>query len=250
MALCFAGSVMLSLRLKGALSLAAVVVIVALVQGFANNRGGALILLIGVLLLGGVYSVEGNIIEKQVATYTSSEGAAREKLYATGAQIATEDFPLGAGFGRFATYASRLYYSPVYQQYGLNEVWGLSKEFPNFIDDTSWPGVIGETGWGGLTIYLLGLMSLVVAIVRCMRTVAQPVRWAPLAALCAVAVLLVDSLGDPTLFDWLALTGFALILGPALIGTRDAPRSRPDMRRPYVVGDGKVGGPASTWTSM
>ena len=42
-------------------------------------------------------------------------------------------------------------YSPVYDKYGLNLVPGLSKDKPDFIHDTSWPTVIGETGvmgWG------------------------------------------------------------------------------------------------------
>jgi hypothetical protein len=50
-------------------------------------------------------------------------------------------------------------------------------------------------------------------------------RWIPLAALCALAVIVIDSLGASTLFDWIPATTFALILGPALIATRPT-RSR------------------------
>jgi hypothetical protein len=223
LALCYAGSVMLSLRLKGFLSLVAVVMIVAVVQGLVSNRGAAALVLIGALLIVGVYSIEGSIITEQISTYTSSESSARARLYDTGAEIASKDFPLGAGFGRFATYASRLYYSPVYQQFNLNNIWGLSRKYSQFIDDTSWPGVIGETGYGGLVIYLLGLVALVFALIKRMRASNAALRWIPLAGLCAVAVLLADSLGDPTLFDWLAVTSFALILGPALVATRPEP---------------------------
>jgi hypothetical protein len=35
-----------------------------------------------------------------------------------------------------------------------------------------------------------------------------------LALLCALAVLAVDSLGDPHLFDWFAVTTIALLVGP------------------------------------
>jgi len=227
LALCFAGSVLLSARLKGFLSLSAVVTIVAIVQVMATQRNGALILLVGVLLLGGIYSVEGTVITEQISLYTSSETTARAKLYTTSTQIARDDFPLGAGFGRFATYASHLYYSPVYQQYGLNNVYGLSRKYPDFIDDTSWPGVIGETGYGGFAIFVVGLACLVLVLARRMLTATPDLRWMPLAALCAIAVLLVDSLGDATLFDWLALTSFALIVGPALGATRSAPGAYP-----------------------
>ncbi len=222
LALLFAGSVMLSLRLKGFLSLVAVALIIALVQGLMHNRGAVVVLLIGSLLLVGAYSVEGNVIDKQISTYASSETSARARLYTTGEQIAIDNFPLGAGFGRFASYASRIYYSPVYYQYELNSVFGLSRKFPNFIDDTSWPAVIGETGLAGFLVYLVGIVLLIGAIIGRLRKTAAEWKWVPLSALCAMAAILIDSLGEATLFDWLAATIFALILGPAMIANKNA----------------------------
>ncbi len=216
MALLFAGSIMLSLRLKGFLSLAAVMLIVAFVQGLANRRRAIALLMVGVLLLAGIYSIEGNVVGKQLSTYTSSSTTARARLYKTGDLIASANFPLGVGFGRFASYASRIYYSPVYQQYGLNSIWGLSRRYPQFIDDTSWPAVIGETGYGGFFIYLVGLMVVILAAIRCLRAAPADTMWAPLATLCVIAAFLIDSLGEATLFDWLAITTLAMILGPTL----------------------------------
>jgi hypothetical protein len=220
MALLFAFSILLSLRLKGFLSIIAVAAIVALAQGMGKNRGGVTVALVGALLLVGALSLEGSVITKQISTYASSEKSVRAQLYTVGERIAADDFPLGAGFGRFASYPSRLFYSPIYYQYGLSAVYGLSRRFPSYIDDTSWPSVIGETGYGGFAIYLGGLMLLVVAVVRRLRATASTMRWMPLAVLCAMAVLLVDSLGDPTLFDWLAVTTFAMILGPVMAVNR------------------------------
>jgi len=216
LALLFACSILLSLRLKGFLSLVAVAAIVSLAQGASNNRGAVTVFLVGALLLVGAFSLEGSVITKQISTYTSPETTVRAQLYTVGERIAVDDFPLGAGFGRFASYPSRLFYSPVYYQYGLSAVYGLSQRFPNYIDDTSWPSVIGETGYGGFAIYLVGLMLLVAAVIRRLRASASATRWMPLAVVCAMAVLLVDSLGDPTLFDWLAVTTFAMILGPVM----------------------------------
>ena len=216
LALLFAGSVVLSLRLKGFLSLAAVILIVALVQATTSGRGFVIVLLVGGLLFVGIYSIEGNVITKQISTYTSSEASARSRLYKTGEHIAVANFPFGAGFGRFASYPSRLYYSPVYYQYGLSAIYGFGPSGVDFIDDTSWPSVIGETGYGGFSVYLLGVMLLIGAVISRLRSDRSATRWVSLSALCAIAVLLVDSLGDPTLFDWLATTTFALMLGPAL----------------------------------
>jgi hypothetical protein len=240
LAICFAASVMLSLRLKGFLALAAVVALVTVARGGIAGRRGVAIAFVGLLLLVGGYEVEGSVISTQLKTYTSSESSARARLYMTGNHIAADDLPLGVGFGRFATYVSRLHYSPVYQEYGLNRVWGLSREFPNFIDDTSWPGVIGEAGYGGLACYLAGILFLIALLVRRMRSASPEEVWLPLAALAALVAFLVDSLGDPTLFDWLATTSLVMLVGPALAVGTVAARARVARR---VRADEPAGGP-------
>jgi len=68
-------------------------------------------------------------------------------LFASG-QIFYDYFPFGCGLGSFGTFASAEYYSPVYEAYGLNHIWGLSKDMPIFICDAFYPelaqfGVIG-----------------------------------------------------------------------------------------------------------
>jgi hypothetical protein len=216
----FAGSVVLSLRLKGFLSLTAVVAIVGVSVGAGSRRGAIAALLVGLLLVVGAYVGERSVITKQITTYTSSETSARSRLYSTGEQIASDEFPLGLGFGRFASYVSRIHYSPAYYQYGLSRVYGLSPRYPNFIDDTSWPSVIGEAGYGGFAFYAAGLLMMILASVTRLRTAAGDTRWIPLAALCAIAVLVVDSLGDPSLFSWLAVATVAIIFAPTLALTK------------------------------
>lgn len=217
--LLFAVSAILSLRLKGVLSLGIVVLIITFVQFAHDPRSAAVILAIGAVLGATVYGVERSVITKQVSTYSSAESTPRAKLYSTSERIALRNFPFGVGFGRFASYPSRIYYSPVYREYGLNDVWGLSPKYPKFIDDTSWPSVLGETGYGGFAIYVAGLVILIGAIIKRLRVTVGTAKWVPLAALSALGVLLVDSLGDPTLFDWFATTAFAMILGPAMVWT-------------------------------
>jgi hypothetical protein len=229
-AVVFAGSVMLSLRLKGFLSLAAVIAIVGIVQGASSSRRALIALVVGAILIAVAYRAEGNVIERQFSTYASSESSARSRLYKAGEQIATANFPFGVGFGRFASYPSRLNYSPVYYQYRLNRVYGLSPSYRNFIDDTSWPSVIGETGYGGFVAYCAGLVALILAMIRCIRRVPIRSRWIPLGALCTVAVIVVDSLGDATLFAWLATTMLAMVVGPTLVGIQSPPRTSADDR--------------------
>lgn len=212
----YATSIILSLRLKGFLSIAVVVAIVGIVQGSTSVRRAVVAMLLGAVLIGGGYYFERGVIEKQVDTYTSNESTARSRLYRTGEKIAATNFPIGVGFGRFASYPSRTSYSPVYYEYRLNDVWGLSPEYPAFIDDTSWPSVLAETGYAGFACYVAGLLALIWALGARLRRLGRKGGWLPLAALCAIAAVVVDSLGDPTLFSWLGTATLALILGPAL----------------------------------
>ena len=66
---------------------------------------------------------------------------ARFVLYTTSIKILIDYFPFGSGFGSFATYASGLYYSHIYNQYGIENVWGISKNFYSFIADTYYPSL-------------------------------------------------------------------------------------------------------------
>ena len=237
----FAVSVLLTLRLKGFLSLIAVVAIVTVVYRWASDRRRTLaVVAAGAALCGGVYALEARVIAGQVSLYTSSDQTARAQLYLTGERIALDDFPLGVGFGRFASYPSRYSYSPVYYEYGLSSVWGLGPDNPNFIDDTTWPAVVGETGGAGLAIYAVGLVVLALALIRRVRRAAPEMRWVPLAALCSLGVLLVDSLGDPTFFDWIPAAGFGLIFGLALAVTRSAPTGRASSWRRNLKTEGTM----------
>ena len=74
-------------------------------------------------------------------------------LYTTSIQILIDYFPFGCGFGSFATYASGLYYSHIYNQYGIENVWGISKSFYSFIADTYYPS-LAQFGFVGIMLYI------------------------------------------------------------------------------------------------
>lgn len=73
---------------------------------------------------------------------------ARMALYYFSLSILLDYFPFGPGFGSYATYASQIYYSPIYYKYNMQSMHGLSKSFPDFIADTYYPalsqfGIVG-----------------------------------------------------------------------------------------------------------
>ncbi len=97
------------------------------------------------------------LFQSKINTYVNSEtymDVARNILYIKSVDIAKDYFPLGAGLGRYGSWISSLYYSPIYEQYGISKIWGMSRDMPNFIMDTFWPMVIGETGFIGFILYL------------------------------------------------------------------------------------------------
>ncbi len=94
------------------------------------------------------------------AYYFTKNENARNELTRTSITIAKEYFPIGTGFGTYGSYASAKKYSAVYYKYGLNNVWGLSKDFNAFITDTFWPMIIGQFGILGCATYIICLIYI------------------------------------------------------------------------------------------
>jgi hypothetical protein len=88
------------------------------------------------------------------------KSVSRIAIYETAFKIAADNFPLGAGFGQFGSWMSRIYYSPLYEKYGLSSIYGLSKEAPYHITDTFYPMLIAELGFLGCFIYLVFIFNI------------------------------------------------------------------------------------------
>ena len=76
----------------------------------------------------------------------------RPAMMLTSIQILYDYFPFGSGLASFGTFASAEYYSPTYAVYGLDHLWGLSKEMPTFICDAFYPEL---AQFGGSRCYTL-----------------------------------------------------------------------------------------------
>jgi hypothetical protein len=85
---------------------------------------------------------------------------ARVALYVGSVEIAADRLPLGAGLGRYASWMSRVEYSPLYEEYGLSDIDGLGPENPVYATDTFWPQILGEFGVIGLAAYVAFLAAL------------------------------------------------------------------------------------------
>jgi len=79
---------------------------------------------------------------------------ARLALYATSYSIFIDYFPFGCGFASFGTYYSGVHYSQIYTEYGIDNIWGLSKSYHSFIADTYYPS-LAQFGVVGAALYFL-----------------------------------------------------------------------------------------------
>jgi hypothetical protein len=95
---------------------------------------------------------------------------ARIALYNTSVLIARDRFPFGVGLGRYGSGTSRDPYSPVYHEYGLDKIDGLSPQHSAFISDTFWPRILGETGVIGLAALLVFTVVLTIQVWRAALT--------------------------------------------------------------------------------
>ena len=129
---------------------------IALVAGFLSSLGnsarlgrletwarvGIAAMIVGAFFipaLGGLVKLTSDEAEAGSAT-------ARVALYETSVRIAVDELPLGVGLGRFGSGISRDPYSPVYHQYGLDTVRGMTPDHSDFVADAFWARVLGETG--------------------------------------------------------------------------------------------------------
>lgn len=79
---------------------------------------------------------------------------ARPLTYETGMEIMFKDYiPFGSGLGSFGTAAAAKEYSPLYYDYKLDMVWGLTPENPMFLADAFYP-TLAEFGIVGLFFFL------------------------------------------------------------------------------------------------
>jgi hypothetical protein len=123
---------------------------------------------------------------------------ARLALYMGSIEVARDHFPLGGGMGRYGSWMARVEYSPLYREYGLDNVSGLRPNNPQYATDTFWPMVLGEFGVIGLVAYLTFLGWLAVALWRGGRAEPDPLTRAFIVgSLSVLGLAAFESLATP-----------------------------------------------------
>lgn len=133
---------------------------------------------------------------------------ARYLFYTVAPELANERFPLGCGFGTFASALSGSHYSPLYAMYGMDQVKGLTQENPSFVSDTFWPMILGQTGWIGLVCYIVVVVALFLVIQKLWKVNTSFYA----AALCGLAYELIASTAEAAFVHPLAIP-IAAVMG-------------------------------------
>ncbi len=105
----------------------------------------------------------GIVVFKDKILYYTHYGlsSARTALYIIGYRLAVKYFPLGSGFGTFASSISGKYYSPIYKIYNISDVIGLRPGKTNYIADTFWPYIYGQFGIIGFILFVMVIICIV-----------------------------------------------------------------------------------------
>ena len=118
---------------------------------------------------------------------------ARLALYATSYSIFLDYFPFGCGFASFGTHYSGVYYSNIYAEYGIDNIWGLSKAYSSFIADTYYPS-LAQFGVVGATLYFVFWLYIVKKVTTFNLT-NKNIHWFSITA-CIAGFLFIENIAD------------------------------------------------------
>ena len=130
---------------------------------------------------------------------------ARPESFRTATQIMFDYIPFGSGLGTFATNAAAEYYSPLYEKYGLSDVWGLSKDFNVFIADAYYP-TLAEYGIVGVFLFLIFWKRRLITIQNL-----EDLKYYKVG-LIAFFALAIESVGDTSYLSGKGM-GYFMLLG-------------------------------------
>jgi len=138
------------------------------------------------------------IFKDQFLMYFSiGSGWSRSVILMNSIKIGNDFFPFGTGFGTYSSYFSGKYYSWVYEHYGIDHVYGISKAYWGFITDQFWPMVLGQFGYFGLVTFMMIIYKYIMFfIINLKRSIDLRQKQFMYVSLLGMLLLLIDSSSD------------------------------------------------------
>jgi hypothetical protein len=156
--------------------LAATLIVLPLVYALARwrPRFGTFVLVASVSLLAVgmlLYAVIPDNIERELQNWGLMSGqidqSPRSVLYGDSLRLAAQYWPLGTGFGTFASVGSIRFDQSLFMELGYGAFWWFTQR--SFLYDSFWSRFIAETGWFGFGLQLLFYIVTLRAIVGWLR---------------------------------------------------------------------------------
>jgi hypothetical protein len=173
-------------------------------------------------------------VDQVVGSYLSVDsGEARTVLTLNAFRLANDYAPFGAGFGRYGSRTAATTYSPEYFRLGLENSYGLGPGVRGFfLTDTSWPAIIGETGYLGTAMFVLAFVAVALRARRWTTSDEPMLRMLGFTALGWLILTAFQSTGaavftSPPMFGLL----FSLLGFGAALERRDLPLPRRASRK-------------------
>lgn len=120
-------------------------------------KPGNIIVLVAGILSASVY---------QIRTYLTNLESPRMIFLRYGFVTANNYFPLGSGFSTFGSAEAGKNYSSLYYLYGFDDIWGLSQEYDMFLNDCYIGMIVGQFGYIGLVLFIIGMLLIFLLINR------------------------------------------------------------------------------------
>jgi hypothetical protein len=129
--------------------------------------------------------------------FSVDSGWSRSVILVNSIKIGNDFFPFGTGFGTYSSFFSGKYYSWVYEYYGIDHVYGISKSYWGFITDQFWPMVLGQFGYLGLFAFMMIIYEYIMLfVINLKRSLNLKQKNLMYVSILGMLLLLIDSSSD------------------------------------------------------
>ena len=134
----------------------------------------------------------------------------RPMLYIKMWEVLADYFPFGSGFGTYANSASMTWYSPIYEKYNLDVIWGLDEgNTEHFAADAYYP-IFAQFGYVGIVLFVIFFIYLFKQINLFYRTTHDIKRYK--TSLIIVAYILIQATSNSLANERIVLAMTILVL--------------------------------------
>lgn len=143
----------------------------------------------------------------QIKLYFGSELTPRLALLKGGINNCIKYFPIGSGFGTYGSFAAAKYYSSLYYDLGFNNMYGMSKENPYFLNDNFCSIILGQFGLIGALIFSI----IIYYLVKLINERGKGKETLKMAAFIGIVFLIISMITDTSFSHYLSIAIFFIL---------------------------------------